>query len=121
LRGYYTKYDASYADLSPLGSISKTDAASFQRWAREHWGMPILTEFLEATPTAELLPLSAGAAVQSDEEEMGLRYVELSALGILRKVHKLGPWSTYLRLLAEWRDRPGGPKAIADVVIRFYR
>jgi NH3-dependent NAD+ synthetase len=28
--------------------------------------MPIMDEFLEATPTAELLPLSAG--VQSDEE-----------------------------------------------------
>lgn len=61
--------------------------------------MPIMDEFLEATPTAELLPLSAG--VQSDEEvsrplslllmshsanmygrqEMGLRYDQLSEFG----------------------------------------
>lgn len=60
------QYDASSADLAPLGSISKADAARFQRWARDTWDMPIMNEFLEATPTAELLPLSAG--VQSDEE-----------------------------------------------------
>lgn len=41
--------------------------------------MPIMTEFIEATPSAELLPLSAG--VQSDEEEMGLSYKELSDFG----------------------------------------
>jgi NAD+ synthase (glutamine-hydrolysing) len=41
--------------------------------------MPIMREFLEATPSAELLPLSAG--VQSDEEEMGLTYKELSDFG----------------------------------------
>lgn len=121
LRGYYTKYDASYADLSPLGSISKTDAKNFQRWAEKEWNMPILTEFLEATPTAELLPLSEGVAVQSDEEEMGLTYAELSEFGILRKVHKLGPWSTYLRLLAERGGKPGGPRFLAEKVMRFFR
>lgn len=41
--------------------------------------MPIMTEFIEATPSAELLPLSAG--VQSDEQEMGLTYKELSDFG----------------------------------------
>ncbi|KAB5580653.1 hypothetical protein GE09DRAFT_1213093 [Coniochaeta sp. 2T2.1] len=56
-----------------------------------------MTDFLESTLTAELLPLSGG--VQSDEEEMGLTYTELSDFGILRNVHKLGPWSTYLLLL----------------------
>lgn len=107
----------------------------------EHWDMPILKEFLEATPSAELLPLSAG--IQSDEEEMGLTYKELSDFGyvrterlagtprrsskltmdsILRKVHKLGPWSCYLRLLSEWKHRPGfGPREIADKVFKFFR
>ena len=98
-----------------------------------------MTEFIEATPTAELLPLSAG--VQSDEVEMGLSYKELSDFGyglklslhglrimlimrnrILRKVHKLGPWSCYLRLLSEWKQRPGfGPSEIADKVFKFFR
>ena len=47
-------------DLAPLGALSKNDAKRFQLWARDAWDLPIMTEFLEATPTAELLPLSAG-------------------------------------------------------------
>ncbi|KAK0388001.1 hypothetical protein NLU13_4245 [Sarocladium strictum] len=120
LRGYLTKYDASSADLAPLGSISKADAARFQRWARDTWDMPIMNEFLEATPTAELLPLSAG--VQSDEEEMGLRYDQLSEFGILRSIHRAGPWSAYLRLLPEWKARFGmGPREVAEKVFTFFR
>ena len=62
-----TKYDASSADIAPLGSISKTDAKAFQKWAITNFDMPIMEEFLTATPTAELLPLSAG--VQDDESD----------------------------------------------------
>ncbi|TQN70155.1 Glutamine-dependent NAD(+) synthetase [Colletotrichum shisoi] len=122
LRGYYTKYDASSADIAPLGSISKTDAKSFQAWAKDQWDLPIMTEFLEATPSAELLPLSAGVQDDEADTEMGLTYSELSEFGILRKVHKLGPWSTYLQLLGDWKERPGyGPRQIAERVKRFFR
>jgi NAD+ synthase (glutamine-hydrolysing) len=124
LRGYYTKYDASSADISPLGSISKNDAKSFQRWAREKWDLPIMTEFLEATPTAELLPLSAGVQDDESDSEMGMTYAELSVFGILRKIEKCGPWSAYLRLLSDWKHRPGyegSPSKIAEKVMRFYR
>ena len=62
-----TKYDASSADIAPLGSISKTDAKAFQAWAITNMDLPIMDEFLNATPTAELLPLSAG--VQDDESD----------------------------------------------------
>ncbi|RSL85308.1 hypothetical protein CEP51_003421 [Fusarium floridanum] len=121
LRGYFTKYDASSADLAPLGSISKNDAKDFQRWARVNWDLPILTDFIEATPTAELLPLSAGVQDDESEQEMGMTYEELSVFGILRKVDKLGPWSAYLRLLSDWSHRPGyGPRQIAEKVCRFY-
>ena len=91
MRGYLTKYDCSSADIAPLGSVSKTDAKAFLRWAATKWEMPILYDFLDAVPTAELLPLSAG--VQEDEVEMGLTYDQLSAFGKLRKIEKLGPWS----------------------------
>ncbi|KAF2095077.1 glutamine-dependent NAD(+) synthetase with GAT domain-containing protein [Rhizodiscina lignyota] len=124
LRGYYTKYDAGSADISPLGSISKTDIRRFQRWAMEKWDLPILRSFIEATPTAELLPLSAGVQNDEDENEMGMTYDELSVFGLLRKVDKLGPWSAYLRLLGEWKHRPGyenSPRKIAEKVKRFYR
>lgn len=122
LRGYYTKYDASSADIAPLGSISKTDAKAFQHWARDNWDLSIMTEFIEATPSAELLPLSAGVQDDESDAEMGFTYSELSEFGILRKVHKLGPWSAYLRLLGDWKERPGfGPREIADKVMRFFR
>ncbi|POS81283.1 glutamine-dependent NAD(+) synthetase [Diaporthe helianthi] len=122
LRGYYTKYDASSADIAPLGSISKTDAKSFQAWARDNWDLPIMTEFIEATPSAELLPLSAGVQDDESDAEMGFTYDELSQFGILRKVEKLGPWSTYQRLLVDWHERPGfDTRKIADKVMRFFR
>lgn len=41
------------------------------------WNMAILQEFLDAKPTAELIPSSEGLE-QSDEEEMQLTYAELS-------------------------------------------
>ncbi|KAI1112217.1 NAD+ synthase [Nemania sp. NC0429] len=121
LRGYYTKYDASSADLAPLGSISKNDAKLFQKWAIEAWDLPILNEFLYATPTAELLPLSAGTQDDESESEMGLTYAELSVFGIHRSVEKLGPWSSYIRLLGEWKDRNLTPTQIAEKVFRFFR
>ncbi|ODA77736.1 hypothetical protein RJ55_06338 [Drechmeria coniospora] len=122
LRGYVTKYDASSGDIAPLGSISKNDAKQFQAWAREQWSLPMLTEFLEATPSAELLPLSAGVQDDESESEMGLTYDELSMFGILRKVEKLGPWSCYLRLLGLWKDKEGmTPVKIAEKCMRFFR
>ena len=119
LRGYYTKYDASSGDIAPLGSVSKTDAKAFQGWARDKWDLPIMDEFINATPTAELLPLSAGVQSDESDQEMGFTYAELSEFGILRKVEKLGPWSAYLRLLSKWTDRR--PLQIADKTKRFFK
>jgi NAD+ synthase (glutamine-hydrolysing) len=121
LRGYYTKYDASSGDLAPLGSISKNDAKRFQRWAKDNWDLPIMEEFISATPSAELLPLSAGVQDDESESEMGLTYAELSVFGILRRVEKLGPWSCYLRLLGTWKERDLTPRQIAEKVMRFFR
>lgn len=91
LRGYLTKYDCSSADLNPIGSISKTDLKRFIAWAEKEYELPILNEFLNATPTAELEPITDNY-VQSDEVDMGITYEELSIFGRLRKVDRLGPW-----------------------------
>lgn len=97
--------------------------------------MPILTEFLEATPTAELEPL---AAAQSDEVDMGVKYSELGTFGYvstllsplcsayqtdrsiryLRKVAKLGPWSMYEKLLHVWGNELS-PREIYEKVRHF--
>ncbi|KAJ5223718.1 hypothetical protein N7468_008260 [Penicillium chermesinum] len=81
LRGYLTKYDASSADLNPIGSISKVDLKRFIGWAAHSFDLPILEEFIHATPTAELEPRTA-TYIQSDEADMGVTYAELGTFGM---------------------------------------
>jgi NAD+ synthase (glutamine-hydrolysing) len=118
LRGYLTKYDCSSADINPIGSISKTDLKKFLGWSRTAFSLPILQEFLDATPTAELEPITDDY-VQSDEADMGMTYAELSIFGRLRKEARLGPYSMFLRLLHEWKDEYS-PREVADKVKRFH-
>ncbi|KAJ5280313.1 Carbon-nitrogen hydrolase [Penicillium angulare] len=80
------------AGLNPIGYISKVDLKKFIKWAGHSFELPVLEEFLHATPTAELEPRTA-TYVQSDEADMGLTYAELGTSAYLRKVAKLGPWS----------------------------
>lgn len=118
LRGYLTKYDCSSADINPIGGISKTDLKAFIKWACNNFDLPILDDFINATPTAELEPISKDY-VQSDEADMGMTYNELSVFGTLRKVHKLGPWGMWERLVYDWRDRMG-PREVYEKVRRFF-
>lgn len=103
LRGYLTKYDCSSADINPIGGISKTDLKRFIKWAEKSFGLPILAEFLDAVPTAELEPITE-SYVQSDEADMGFTYDELSILGRLRKTFKLGTVGMFERLVVDWSD-----------------
>jgi len=105
LRGYLTKYDCSSADINPIGGISKTDLKRFIAHARDAFDLPILQGFLDAVPTAELEPISK-EYVQSDEADMGMTYDELSVFGRLRKVHKLGPFGMYEKLVRLWCQPP---------------
>ncbi|VVT46649.1 uncharacterized protein SAPINGB_P001318 [Magnusiomyces paraingens] len=118
LRGYLTKYDCSSADINPIGGISKHDLKKFIAYARDAFELPILNEFLTATPTAELEPITEDY-VQSDEADMGMTYDELSVFGRLRKVKKCGPYSMFLSLLHEWSPRLT-PAEIAVKVKRFF-
>ncbi|KAI8320043.1 glutamine-dependent NAD(+) synthetase with GAT domain-containing protein [Martensiomyces pterosporus] len=118
LRGYFTKYDCSSADLNPIGSISKADLRKYIAYARDSLSLPVLDGFLDATPTAELVPFSE-TYVQSDEVEMGMSYDELSVFGRLRKINKCGPYSMFTQLLHIWGDRLS-PRQIADKVKRFF-
>ncbi|KAF5021846.1 hypothetical protein F66182_6103 [Fusarium sp. NRRL 66182] len=120
LRGYLTKYDCSSADLNPIGSISKSDLKRFIAWAGKNFDMPVLEEFIHATPTAELEPITADY-VQSDEVDMGMTYDELSRFGRLRKESKLGPYGMFLRLVEEWGGEGRlSPREVATKVKRFY-
>ncbi|PIO31018.1 hypothetical protein AB205_0185950 [Aquarana catesbeiana] len=103
LRGYLTKYDCSSADINPIGGISKTDLRRFISYAIDTFQLSALTSILSAPPTAELEPLTDGHVSQTDEQDMGMTYDELSVYGKLRKVVKTGPYSMFCKLLLIWR------------------
>jgi NAD+ synthase (glutamine-hydrolysing) len=116
LRGYLTKYDCSSADINPIGGINKTDLKRFLLWAADKYKWPMLVDVSNAVPTAELKPL---ATKQTDEEDMGMTYEELSVYGHLRKDEFCGPVSMYLKLLIMW---PHLSKfEVAEKVKHFFR
>ncbi|KAL5537133.1 QNS1 [Sanghuangporus sanghuang] len=118
LRGYLTKYDCSSADINPIGGISKTDLKKFIAYARDAFELPVLTEFLDAVPTAELEPITENY-VQADEADMGMTYEELSVFGRLRKVEKCGAYGMFTKLVHEWGSK-FSPLQIADKVKLFF-
>ncbi|XP_069966450.1 glutamine-dependent NAD(+) synthetase [Bactrocera oleae] len=120
LRGYMTKYDCSSADVNPIGGISKTDLRRFLNYAKEKFNLTVLESIIEAPPTAELEPLQDGQLVQTDEQDMGMTYAELSEYGRLRKQASCGPYSMFCKLVATWRADMS-PKEVADKVKHFFR
>ena len=120
LYSYMTKYDCSSADVNPIGGVSKVDLKQFLRYAAAEWGYPSLRNVVEAPPTAELRPLSGGEVEQTDEDDMGMTYAELSEFGKLRKMHRCGPVSMYQRLLPRWLGSHSAV-AIADKVKHFFK
>ncbi len=105
LRGYFSKYDNSSGDLNPIGSVNKEDLSSFIRYMHGtyHLLQPILTEVLDAAPTAELEPGHA----QTDEQDMGMTYSELAEYQNFRGRLKAGPFSLFTKLAAIWTRTRG--------------
>jgi NAD+ synthase (glutamine-hydrolysing) len=121
LRGYMTKYDCSSADINPIGGISKKDLKSLLTYASTKYMWPSLQTIVAAPPTAELRPISdagEGEHTQTDEEDMGMTYDELTAFGVLRKQERCGPVSMYNKLLGLWFHLE--PAVIAEKVQRFF-
>ena len=118
LRGYLTKYDCSSGDINPIGGISKHDLRRFLNWAKDNLGYTALSEIVEAPPTAELEPITE-TYTQTDEDDMGMTYAELSRFGRLRKMEQCGPVSMFEKLVQEWNHLP--PHEVAEKVKRFFR
>ncbi|XP_001604185.2 glutamine-dependent NAD(+) synthetase isoform X1 [Nasonia vitripennis] len=119
LRGYFTKYDCSSADVNPIGGIAKNDLKRFLAFFRKKYNLPAIDQILEAQPTAELEPLQGGQLAQLDEVDMGMTYVELGIFGRLRKQNCAGPFSMFCKLIHTWDNIT--PKEVADKVKHFYR
>jgi NAD+ synthase (glutamine-hydrolysing) len=84
------------------------------------FNLPILSEILGAPPTAELEPLEGGRLTQTDEEDMGMTYAELSVFGRLRKQNKCGPYSMFCKLIHTWRA-DCTPEQVSNKVKHFFR
>ncbi|CAL1540924.1 unnamed protein product [Lymnaea stagnalis] len=120
LRGYLTKYDCSSADINPIGGISKSDLRRFIQHCAKYYKFAALEKIYKAPPTAELEPLEEGRLAQTDEEDMGMTYDELSVYGKLRKQNCCGPYSMFCKLL-HISSRECPPEQIADKVKHFFR
>lgn len=120
LRGYMTKYDCSSADINPIGGISKTDLRMFLNYVKDKLNMAIIGDIVTAAPTAELEPLKDGALAQTDEEDMGMTYAELSVFGKLRKQERCGPYSMFCKLVNTWSG-VYTPDEVAEKVKHFFR
>ncbi|ESO87061.1 hypothetical protein LOTGIDRAFT_177462 [Lottia gigantea] len=120
LRGYMTKYDCSSADINPIGGISKTDLKSFILYCTKRFGYCSLKDIYAAPPTAELEPLADGKIAQTDEQDMGMSYDELSVYGKLRKQKFCGPYSMFCKLIHMWQTQ-FSPAEVASKVKFFFR
>lgn len=120
LRGYMTKYDCSSADVNPIGGISKNDLKLFLKYAKHKFNIPIIQDIIDSPPTAELEPLKDGQIAQTDEQDMGMTYDELSQFGKLRKQQHCGPYSMFCRLVSTWKDSHSA-QDVADKVKHFFR
>ncbi|PGH02600.1 hypothetical protein AJ79_07604 [Helicocarpus griseus UAMH5409] len=113
-----SEYDCSSADLNPIGSIDKRDLIAFLVWAKGSFDLPIIEDFVHAIPTAELEPITE-SYTQSDEDQMGMTYAELSVFGRLRKISKCGPFGMYEKLLHMWPEQHT-PREIYEKVRKFF-
>lgn len=105
ITGYLTKYDCSSADINPIGSISKVRLKAFLHYCYKYKNYPSLEGVLKIAPSAELRPTETGKKPQTDEEDLGITYEELSLLGQLRKDYRCGPYTMFRRLQSIWKDR----------------
>lgn len=55
LRGYFTKYDCSSADINPIGGINKHDIKKMLIWATNTYNIPVFSEIAGAPPSVLLL------------------------------------------------------------------
>lgn len=109
--------------------MDKEDLFRLLNWTKTSFDLPILEDFITATPTAELEPVTEDY-VQSDEADMGMSYAELTIFGRLRKEKKMGPYSCFTYLVHAWgNDRKDAgkdgnpslePAEIATKVKRFF-
>jgi NAD+ synthase (glutamine-hydrolysing) len=104
LVGYYTKYDASAADINSIGSLSKVYINRILEFYGDVKQINPLRLIRNATPTAELVKpgeVAEGQAPpprQTDETDMGITYQQIFEMGKLR-ADGYGPIDAYTHII----------------------
>lgn len=111
--GYYTKYDASAADINPIGSLPKKyinnilklfaffdfkdmDPFNLKLIAENNLAEKVTFRILNQDPTAELVQSSEGIN-QTDETDIKLTYKRMTQISTLM-AQKRGIYECYLKL-----------------------
>lgn len=125
LVGYYTKYDASAADINPIGSLSKYYINKILEYYGAEKKIYPLLYIRTATPTAELIKTVSNVK-QTDETDMGITYTQIYELGRLRSMG-YGPIDCYKTIMDDpvlkekFSIDPNNQKIEPDQVLkRFY-
>ncbi|KAK6535825.1 glutamine-dependent NAD(+) synthetase [Arthrobotrys megalospora] len=120
LRGNYTRYDCSSADLNPIGSFSKNHLRGMIEWAQHNFNLPVLQTFLDAKPSGELQPITEDYC-QDDEKDLGMSYDELAAFASCRKNERLGAVSMFEKhVLTETGASDYTPREMAAKIKTFH-
>jgi NAD+ synthase (glutamine-hydrolysing) len=110
LRGFYTKYDASSADINPISSLDKGFLKRLLNWCaqttsmhqkgfQEGYQFNMLEDIINITASPELTPVDKDGNIQDDEVAIGMTYDDVQLLGVLRKKERLGPLGMFYKLL----------------------
>jgi NAD+ synthase (glutamine-hydrolysing) len=140
LRGYFTKYDCSSADINPIGSLPKKLIRQLLVYGAKRYNCPMMETIAKSVASAELQPMAAVAASptgrpsafdddasiarqqqQNSEDEMGMTFDEIDTFGRLRLEQRCGPLSMYMKLVRQWSTTVPRAGDVAEKVKRFFR
>lgn len=99
LLGYFTKYDCASGDINLIGSLKKVRINSILDYFYEFYGLELIKEIREANPSAELQPKKENEKAQSDTDDLGVSYQQISIFNRLRKSKNMGMVSSFKFLL----------------------
>lgn len=123
LYGYYTKYDASAADINPIGSLPKRFIKRTLKYIRKNKLFKFASANLiaDATPSAELITLTKESReeksqpfMQSDETDMRLYYDQIYEIGKLR-ARGYGPSDVYNYIVQNKYKKTDNGKTYFDI------
>lgn len=103
LLGYYTKYDCTSCDLSPIGALNKKYIQNILLWFAENLKWQEIADICNTPASNELRPLVDGLP-QDDEIDLELTYEQVEVISKFRNDRLCGPFSLFDGLSEWWPE-----------------